>query len=127
MVSSQLEFDTTYHFKHKILGKVLNKTDLEILLDHKLWFPEYIAMMVNKANGVLRFVKHWSKEFTDPYVTKQLYISLVWAILEYGSFMWDQHFLINVNFIQSVQKRFLLFCLKGFEWNSFVLVLKKSH
>ena len=67
------------------MEKVLNITDLGILLDHKLTFSEHISMMVNKANDVSRFIKRWSKEFTDLYVTKQLYISLVSPILEHGS------------------------------------------
>jgi len=33
--------------------------------------------MVNKARGVLAFIKRWSKEFDDPYVTKTLFILLV--------------------------------------------------
>ena len=82
------KLDTSYHFKDKILKKVLNITDLGILLDHKFTFSEHISKMVNKANGVVGFIKRWSKVFTDPYVWKQLYISLVRPILEYGS-TWD--------------------------------------
>ena len=78
----------------KFLENVLNITELGILLDHKLTFCEHILMMVNKANGVLGFIKRWSKEFTDPYLTKQLYFSLVRYILEYGSIIWEPHFLI---------------------------------
>ena len=78
------KLDTSYHFEDKILEKVLNITDLGILLDHKLTFSEHISMMVNKVNGVLELIKRWSKEFTDPYVTKQLYMSLVRSVLEYG-------------------------------------------
>ena len=49
------EVDTSYHFNDKILEKVLNTTDLGILL--KLMFSEHILMMVNKANGVLGYIK----------------------------------------------------------------------
>ena len=83
--------------------------------------------MVNQANGVLGFIKRWSKEFSDPYVTKQLNISLVRPILEYGSIISDPHFLIYVNLIESIQKRFLLFCLRGLGWNSFVLPSYESR
>ena len=68
------KLDTFYHFNDKILEKVLNITDLRILLDYKLTFSEHISMMVNKANGALGYIKRWSKECADPYVTKQLYI-----------------------------------------------------
>ena len=108
---------TFYHLREKILKKVLNITDLGILLDHNFTFSEHISIMVNKVNGVLGFIKRWSREFTDPYITKQLYTSLVRPIFEYRSIVWDPHFLIYVNLIGSVQKRFLLFCLRGLGWN----------
>ena len=60
------KLDTSYHFNDKSLEKVLNITDLGILLDHKLTFSEHISMMVNKANCVSGYIKRWSKEFTDP-------------------------------------------------------------
>ena len=52
------KLDTSYNFKDKILKKVLNITDIGILLDHKLRFSNHISMMVNKASGVLGFIKH---------------------------------------------------------------------
>lgn len=74
-------------------------------------------MTVNKARGVLAFIKRWAKEFTDPDITKQLYTSLVRPILEYGSVIWDPQYNVHSNHIESVQKQFLLFCLRGLQWN----------
>lgn len=96
---------------------VENFLDLGILLDNKLNFVSHITMMINKARGVLAFIKRWAKEFDDPYVTKQLYISLVRPILEYGSIIWDPYYNIHIQRIESVQKQFLLFCLRGLPWN----------
>lgn len=36
-----------------------------------------IVTTVNKANGVLDFIKRWAKKFSNPYVTKQLKASFV--------------------------------------------------
>lgn len=91
--------------------------DLGILLDAKLSFVPHINMTVNKARGVLAFIKRWAKEFTDPYITKQLYTSLVRPILEYGSIIWDPYYNIYIDRIESLQKQFLLFCLRGLQWN----------
>lgn len=91
--------------------------DLGILLDAKLSFTSHINMMVNKARGVLAFIKRWAKEFTDPYITKQLYTSLVRPILEYGSIIWDPQYNIHIDHIESIQKQFLLFCLRSLPWN----------
>lgn len=91
--------------------------DLGILLDPKLNFISHITMMINKARGVLAFIKRWAKEFTDPMITKQLYTSLVRPITEYGSIIWDPASNVHSNRIESVQKQFLLFCLGNSTWN----------
>lgn len=91
--------------------------DLGILLDPKLNFVPHITLTVNKARGVLAFIKRWAKEFSDPYITKQLYVSLVRPILEYGSVIWDPFYNVHSQHIESIQKQFLLFCLRGFSWD----------
>ena len=46
------KFVTSYHLNDKISDKVLNITDLGILLEHKLTFSEHLSMMLNKANDI---------------------------------------------------------------------------
>lgn len=91
--------------------------DLGILLDRKLTFNNHVITTVNKAFGVLSFIKRWAKEFSDPYITKNLFTSLVRPILEYGSVVWDPHYDLYVNMLESVQKQFLLFCLRNLRWD----------
>ena len=62
-------------------------------------------------------MKRWAKEFSDPYVTKTLFTSLVRPILEYGSVIWNPQYELYINMLESVQKQFLLFCLRNFGWN----------
>lgn len=90
--------------------------DLGILLDKQLDFRAHVSTTINKAMGVLGFIKRWAKEFSDPYTTKQLYTTLVRPILEYGSVVWDPSVKIRTQSIESVQKQFLLFCLRGLGW-----------
>lgn len=92
-------------------------SDLGILLDSKLNFIQHISSTVAKARGLLGFIKRWAKEFSDPYITKQLYTSLVRPVLEYGSIIWDPTYMVHINSIESVQKQFLLFGLRGLRWN----------
>jgi len=54
----------------------------------------------------------WFKEFSDPYVTKTLFISLVRPILEYCAPVW----------IEFVHKSCLIFALTGFRPNTSVLL-----
>jgi len=80
---------------------------------HSKWIPfgqnkqkysDHISTIVNKASGVLGFIKRWSKEFDDPYLTKTLLISLVRPILEYGSPVWSPQYVVHSDRIESVQK-----------------------
>ena len=75
-----------------------------ILLDTKLNFNDHLTLTVNKARSTIGFIKRWTKEFADPFVRKQLYISLLRPILEYGSIVWDSHYNIYSEHIETVQK-----------------------
>lgn len=96
---------------------VENFQDLGILFDSKLNFVPHITTIINKARGTLGYIKRWAKEFNDPYITKTLFTSLVRPILEYGSVIWDPIYESHSNAIESVQKQFLLFCLRGLQFN----------
>ena len=102
-----------YNFGDYQLESVKTILDLGVLLDAKLEFSQHVTMTINKARGVLAFIKRWAKEFKDPLITKQLYTSLVRPILEFGSVIWDPSSNICSAKIESVQKQFLLFCLRG--------------
>lgn len=103
-----------YYLGGNQLELVNSFNDLGVLLDPKLNFIQHITQTANKARGVLSFIKRWAKEFTDPTITKQLYTSLVRPILEYGSIIWDPQYNVRIQMIESVQKQFLLFCLRSF-------------
>lgn len=115
--SRRLGVDGNYVLNGFVLNKLNVVSDLGVILDAKLNFIQHISTMVNKARAVLGFIKRWAKEFTDPYITKKLYTSLVRPILEYGSIIWDPTYEIHIGTIESVQKQFLLFCLRNFQWN----------
>lgn len=91
--------------------------DLGVILDNKLRFNLHIESSVNKAKSLLGFIKRWSKEFEDPYVTKRLFTSLVRPTLEYGCVLWSPFYKCYSNSIEAVQKQFIIFALKGLPWN----------
>ena len=107
-----------YFLGQNLLIRTDSFNDLGILLDAKLSFNSHIEVMINKARSMLGFIKRWSKEFKDPYVTKRLYTALVRPILEYGSIIWSPQYAVHANKIESVQKQFLLFALRGLNWSS---------
>jgi len=67
---------------------------------------------------MLAFIKRWSKEFYDPYVTKTLFISLVRPILEYCASVWSPQYGVHIDRIKSVQNNFLIFALWRLNWDT---------
>lgn len=109
--------ETSYMISENILENVSSFCDLGITLDPKLNFNSHIDACVSKSSSVLGFIKRWSREFDDPYLSKRLFTSLVRPILEYGSLVWSPYYSCHVNRIESVQKQFLLFALRSLAWN----------
>lgn len=99
------------------LERVMSFQDLGVIMDPKLSFNSHIDSIINKASIVLGCIKRWAKEFSDPYVTKLLYVSLVRPILEYVPIVWSPSYLTHINRIESVQKQFLIFCLRNLGWD----------
>lgn len=87
--------------------------DLGVTMDPKLRFHIHINKAISRANSTLGFIKRWSKEFNDPLITKTLFTSLVRPILEYASIVWCPRYGCYIDDIESVQKQFLLFCLRN--------------
>lgn len=115
-----------YIGSHK-LENVSSFDDLGVILDRKLDFNLHVTTCVNKAKSLLGFMKRWSKEFNDPYVTKNLYTSLVRPVLEYASVVWSPNYGCHIDSIESVQKQFLLFALRGLGWKTFEKLPPYEH
>ena len=58
--------------------------DLGVLYDPKQTLINHIDPKISKAYGMLGFIIRWSKEFSNPHVTKSLYYCFVRPILEYA-------------------------------------------
>lgn len=106
----------TYFINNETVTVVDSLCDLGILCDKELNFRSHITTSINRANSALGFVKRWSKEFSDPYVTKSLYLTFVRPLLEYASQVWSPCYNTHSLRIEAVQRRFLRFALRGLPW-----------
>jgi len=97
---------STYTLSGCALDRTTYADDLGVYMDPLIKFFGHITTMVNKARGVLAFIKRWSKEFDDPYVTKTLFTSLVRPILEYCAPVWTPQYGVHIDRIESAQKKF---------------------
>ncbi|XP_075150870.1 uncharacterized protein LOC142224978 [Haematobia irritans] len=107
---------TEYYIDNVKLEDVQIFNDLGVLFDRRLKFDSHVESIVSRAMSTLGFIKRWSREFNDPYLSKRIYTSLVRPILEYASVVWSPSYQCYVDRVESVQKRFLLFALRGLGW-----------
>ena len=121
--------DSEYCIENEPLKRVTTINDLGIMMDMKVNFNNHIDIMTNNCHRTLAFIKRRAKEFSDPYVTKTLYCSLVRSKIEYVSVVWNMVGTVNSAKIESVQKQFLLFALRNLGWstNTFVLPAYESR
>lgn len=101
-----------YQLNNMLLLRVTQITDLGIILDDKLSFKNHYEKIISKAKMLLGFIKRRAKEFNNVWVTKSLFCALVRPILEYACPIWDPHFQVHIDRIESIQKQFLLFALR---------------
>lgn len=113
---SVLSFD--YSFNGVNLLNVNDVSILGVLFDKKLEFTQHINMTCNKANSILGWIKRESRQFSDPYVIKQLFTTFVRPIIEYACQVWTPYYSCHKIRIEQIQKRFLKFALRGLGWQN---------
>jgi hypothetical protein len=110
-----------------VLERVSEIRDLGVILDSQLTFQHHYDRISSSGRCVLGFVKRRVKELNEPYLCKMLYSALVQPILEYASIVWNPYRKVHSDRIESVQKQFLLFALRGLGFEGFVLPPYKSR
>ena len=103
----------TYLINSCPLETVTTFLDFGMLVDMKLSFMGHISMVIGKARTVIDFVKRWAREFIDPLYNKTAILHL----LEYTTIILNPYYLCHSDSKESVQKQFLLFCLRGWGWD----------
>lgn len=105
-----------YRFDTMSIKRVLQIKDLGVTYDIKFNFNDHFNKTVNRANSILGFIKRESIQIKDPHILKLLYISFVRPVIEYGSQIWSPYYKCHSDRIESIQKRFLRYCLKNLNW-----------
>ena len=80
--------DGGYEINGTTLKRVNTIRDLGVILDSKLTFKPQIEKVVASGKSILGFIKRRAREFQDPYLTKQLFNTLVLPVVEHVSPIW---------------------------------------
>lgn len=96
---------------YTIGGQTLNRPevfkDLGVTFDPTMSFVNHITNVVNKSYKLLGFIVRNTREFTNADLIKLLYFAFVRSVLEYGAIVWNPHYNVHVNHLESVQRRLL--------------------
>jgi len=95
--------------------------DLGLLTTSNLSWNSHIDTITAMANRVLGLVKRTCMDFKDVTTLRTLHCSLVRALLENSCETWNPHTQLNINRIESIQKRATKFILKSSEDYNFRL------
>lgn len=79
-------------------------------------FKTHLNQIISRGKCTLGLMKRMAKDFDCPYVTRSLYCALVRPTLEYCSVVWDPVFKVDKERLESIQKQYLLFALRGLGW-----------
>ena len=112
----KLNIDYKYTVKGEPIERAKVVKDLGVILDEKMNFHAHIEHIHAKAKSRLAWIKHFGKEFEDPWTIKTLFFAFVLPIVEYAPQIWNPHTKDGSDRIESIQKQFLLFALRKMKW-----------
>lgn len=108
------------HYAYTINNRVIDRTseikDLGVILDSKLTFRNHIEYISTRAKSLSAWMRRFTREFDDPWVIKSIYSTFVLPVLEYASQIWAPHYMNHIAKLESIQKQFLLYALRKFNW-----------
>lgn len=119
---------TTYFINGTAVERVKSFIDLGVTLDEKLAFNLHYDAIIAKSFAMLGFIKRMCSNMHEPYAIKSLYNAFVRSRLEYASLIWQPHYRVHIQRIESIQKQFLLYALRKLPWqHRFILPQYESR
>lgn len=98
------------------IQRVSEISDLGVILDEKMTFKSQIDHVISRGKSIMGWIKRFAYHFDDPWVIKKLYMTYVLPVLEYASQIWSPIFQNQRDRIESIQKQFLLYAFRKFNW-----------
>lgn len=112
-------FVADYHINNQQLKRVTEYNDLEVLFDQKCDFTKHIELKVTEAYAMFGILRRICSNMHNPMTLKSLYFAFVRSHLEYASIVWNPHYEIHNNNIESIQKKFTAYALTHLGWHNY--------
>jgi len=104
---------THYTLYGQTLTHVQEAKYLGLTLDSKLTFNKHIECICKRANSALAFIKR-NTHFCQRRIRVDAYCTYVRPILEYAAIVWSPYTNININKLESVQRRAARYVMSDF-------------
>ena len=104
---------THYTLYDQMLAHVQEAKYLGLTLDSKLTFNKHIECICKRANSALAFIRR-NTHFCQRNIRADAYCTYVRPILEYAAFVWSPYTNININKLESVQRRAARYVMSDF-------------
>lgn len=112
-----------YHIGGEEVERVAEFKDLGLYLDTKLSFKKHFAITYSSAYAMLGFMKRICSNMSNPYALRSVYCAFIRSKLEYACIVWSPFYNVDSNKIESIQKQFVLYALRGLGWSRETFVL----
>lgn len=96
-----------YTINKNVLTKVDEIKDLGLILDAQWTFRSHYENLINDTNRMLGFITRTCKDFRNPRSLLTLYYSYIHSKLSFASIIWNPHYNIHIQRLESIQKKFL--------------------
>lgn len=103
--------EATYAIGDLEVKRVNEFRDLGIPINEKMTFGGHIERATSRARQSMGYIKRISHGQFSVRVLKVLYTSYVRSKLEFASVIWDPNASVYRDYIESVQKQFVMFAL----------------
>ena len=109
------------HTNYYIHGTGIEETPsakyLGVIIDGSLKWKEHYTYINKKANQILYLLKRNMNKCPRD-IKAKCYTTLLRPILEYGSPVWDPHYLTDINYLEKIQKRAARFVTNNYRMES---------
>ena len=110
---------TKYHLHGCVLESVPSAKYLGVTISEDLKWSEHINNITKKANETLGFLKRNIRVYNKD-LKSTAYKTLVRPQLEYASTVWSPHTDLDINKLESVQRRAALWVTRDYQYTSSV-------
>lgn len=114
--NSKNQISEPYFIDNVLLESVTSFKDLGVTFDNKLKFDKHVDRITNKSLQLLGFIRRMTTDFSDPFILRTLYLTLIRSILLYASPVWSPNYKNLAKRIETIQHKFLNFVAWKLHW-----------